>query len=163
MLPLRQGGTGTASDSEEIAPSGVDRYEVGNHNAPGLVGLAAAVDWLLENGIDSLRRHEIERTAQLLEGLRGVPGLTIPGPVQASERVGTVSFLLEHLDPQTTASLLESEFGIETRAGLHCAPRMHAALGTAAQGGTVRASVGPFTSPEDIEALVQAVRALSGA
>jgi cysteine desulfurase family protein len=163
LAPLRQGGTGTASEDESIAQSGPDRYEAGNHNAPGLVGLAAAVDWILEQGVDRLRLHEIELTERLLNGLSSSPGVSIAGPTTAESRVGTVSVRLSSLDPQTAASLLETEFGIESRAGLHCAPRMHAALGSRQEGGTVRLSTGPFTTNEEIDAVVQAIRALVGA
>lgn len=163
LSPLRQGGTGTASEDELVAASGPDRYEAGNHNAPGLIGLAAATDWILQRGIEELRSHELERTRQLLEGLSQTPGVTLPGPAAAEGRVGTVSLTLAGLDSQTTASLLETEFGIESRAGLHCAPRMHAALGTLSDGGTVRLSTGPFTTPEEIDAVVHAIRKLAGA
>jgi cysteine desulfurase / selenocysteine lyase len=162
LVPLRQGGTGTASESEDIAASGPDRYEAGNHNAPGLAGLAAAADWILEQGVDSLRAHEVELTARLLNGLAGIAGIDVFGP-PSEERVGTVSLRLQMLDPQTTTALLESEFGIEVRAGLHCAPRLHAALGTASQGGTVRLSIGPFTTTEEIDAVVHALQSLAGA
>jgi cysteine desulfurase / selenocysteine lyase len=163
LLPLRQGGTGSASESEEIAESGPERFEAGNHNAPGLVGLAAAIDWIQEQGVASLLEHEMELTAQLLDGLASMSGVTIFGPLEPEARVGTVSIRLESLDPQTTAAVLESEFGIETRAGLHCAPRMHAALGTLAGGGTVRLSLGPMTTREEIDSAIEAIRTLAGA
>ncbi|HVJ68936.1 MAG TPA: aminotransferase class V-fold PLP-dependent enzyme, partial [Caulifigura sp.] len=161
--PLRQGGTGSASEDETVAVRGPDRYEAGNHNAPGLVGLAAAIDWILEQGLESLRSQEVVHTGRLLDGLQKLRGVSVPGPAAAEARVGTVSFQLEGLDPQTTASLLETEFGIESRAGLHCAPRMHAALGTLSSGGTVRLSTGPFTTNEEIDAALQAVQCLAGA
>jgi len=163
LAPLRQGGTGVSSEDESIARTGPDRYEPGNHNAPGLVGLAAALDWILEAGVDRLRSHELEVTRRLLAGLSSLPGIAIVGPAPAEARVGAVSLRLDSLDPQTAASLLETEFGIETRAGLHCAPRMHAALGSLPDGGTVRLSTGPFTTYEEIDAVVHAVKALVGA
>lgn len=163
LEPLRQGGTGTASEDETVAARGADRYEAGNHNAPGLVGLAAAMDWILDRGIESLRSHEIDLMRRLIDGIRAIDGLAIPGPASADARAGTISFSLTALDPQTTASLLETEFGIESRAGLHCAPRMHAALGTLSGGGTVRLSTGPFTTNDDIDTAVQAIHRLAGA
>ena len=162
LTPLRQGGTGTASEDESVAASGPDRYEAGNHNAPGLAGLAASLDWLLDRGVDQIRSHEIAMIERFLKGLAGLPGVVIPGPTTPEERVGTISLVVPDLDPQTTASLLEAEFSIESRAGLHCAPRMHAALGTLSGGGTVRVSVGPFTTNEEIDAAVQAIRTLAG-
>jgi cysteine desulfurase/selenocysteine lyase len=163
LPPLRQGGTGTMSEDEAIATHGPDRYEAGNHNAPGLVGLAAALDWIVEQGVERLRSHEIELTRRLLAGLSSLSGVSVAGPIQAEARVGTVSLRLSTLDPQTAASLLETEFGIECRAGLHCAPRMHAAIGSLQEGGTVRLSTGPFTTNEEIDVVVQAIKALVGA
>ncbi len=163
LAPLRQGGTGTASDDETTAESGPDRYEAGNHNAPGLAGLAAALDWIHSRGVTAIRRHEQDLTDRILQGLRELPGVSLPGPTNAAARVGAVAIVLDSLDPQTTASLLETEFGIESRAGLHCAPRMHAALGTLAGGGAVRLSTGPFTTTEEVDAVVHAIRNLVGA
>ena len=162
LAPLRQGGTGTASEDESVAASGPDRYEAGNHNAPGLAGLAASLDWLLDRGVDQIHSHEIAMIERFLQGLAGLPGVVLPGPTRPEERVGTISLVIPGLDPQTAASLLEAEFSIESRAGLHCAPRMHAALGTLSGGGTVRVSVGPFTTNEEIDAAVQAIRTLAG-
>jgi selenocysteine lyase/cysteine desulfurase len=72
-----------------------------------------------------------------------------------------VSFQVAGYDPQDVASILDESFGIEVRAGLHCAPLIHAAIGTKSSGGTVRASVGPFTTAEDVAALTQAINELT--
>jgi selenocysteine lyase/cysteine desulfurase len=72
-----------------------------------------------------------------------------------------VSFQLAGYDPQDAATILDESFGIEVRAGLHCAPLIHAAIGSKAGGGTIRASVGPFTSAQDIAALIDAIRELA--
>jgi cysteine desulfurase/selenocysteine lyase len=163
LRPLRQGGTGSLSESEHAPDQLPDRYEVGNHNSPGLVGLDASVAWLRERGLDQIRAHEIELTSRLVRGLSQVPGVTMFGPADASRRVGTVSFRLDGMDAQTCSALLDNEFGIESRAGLHCAPRMHKSLGTLAEGGLVRLSVGPFQSTEDVDAAIAAVAQLAGA
>jgi cysteine desulfurase family protein len=163
LRPVRQGGTGSVSESEHPPDQMPDRYESGNHNAPGIVGLDAAMRWIREQGLDAIRAHEMELTAHLLERLRLVPGVTLFGPEDVNRRVGTVSFRLDGLDAQTCATLLDSEFGIETRGGLHCAPRMHKALGTLDEGGLVRFSIGPFNTRDDIDAAAQAVAQLAGA
>lgn len=157
VAPLRFGGTGTRSEEDWQPTSMPDRYESGNHNAPGLLGLGAAVDWLTERGIASIREHEVERTSRLVEGLRGLDTIRIHGPETAEERVGVVSVTVEGFDPRDLATILDENFGIETRAGFHCAPGIHRALGTAETGGTLRFSVGPFTTADDIDAAVAAL------
>jgi cysteine desulfurase family protein len=163
LRPFRQGGTGSVSESEQPPEQMPDRFEVGNHNAPGLAGLDASLGWLIESDISSLRRREIELTGRLLDSLRSIPGVEVVGPPQPEQRVGVVSFRLAAFDPQTCASLLDEEFGIETRAGLHCAPRMHRTLGTLTEGGLIRLSIGHFTTEEDIDAVADALRALTEA
>jgi len=157
LFPIRQGGTGTRSD-EDIQPSSLpDRYESGNLNVPGIVGLEAGVSEILARGVESIHRHSLQLTSSLLGGLRDIPGITIYGPPSAQQRAGIVSLTLAGYDPQELASLLDSQWSIQTRAGLHCAPRMHAALGTAPSG-TLRLSVGIFNTAEQIDAVVSALR-----
>ncbi len=160
LRSLRQGGTGTHSEDDRQPESLPDKYESGNHNAPGLVGLAAGLDYLAERGIASIRAHEQELTARLLEGLAAIPGLTQYGPTDPQDRVAVVSITLEGFDPQDLSVILDESFGIQTRAGLHCAPRIHESLGTKARGGTVRLSPGPFSTAEDIDAALEALRAV---
>ncbi|NMC18800.1 MAG: aminotransferase class V-fold PLP-dependent enzyme, partial [Thermogutta sp.] len=93
----------------------------------------------------------------------GIPGLTLYGPEDPAERVGVVSFRLEGFEPHELAALLDIRFGIQVRSGIHCAPRMHAAIGTLELGGTVRISTGPFTTREEIAYAVAALRELSRA
>ena len=81
---------------------------------------------------------------------------------QAAENVGVVSFTVEGYDPQEVATLLDASYGIEARSGLHCAPQVHAALGSEL-GGTVRLSLGPFTTAAELAAAVQAVREIAAA
>ncbi len=163
LQPLRQGGTGSQSELDLQPESLPDKYESGNHNAPGLVGLGAALDWIESRTLTSLREHESELTQQLIDGLAVIDGVTLIGPRDAASRVGVVSFQIAGYDPQDVATILDESFGIEVRAGLHCAPLIHAAIGTKAGGGTVRASVGAFTTAGDISALIDALRELTAA
>ena len=159
---VRQGGTGSLSETDRQPEHLPDKYESGNHNAPGLVGLDAGLGWLLEQGPEAIRSHEIDMTRQLLEGLSDLPGLTLHGPPDASARTGVVSLSLDGFDPQDAAAILDENFGIETRAGFHCAPRAHQAMGTFDAGGTLRLSVGPFTTAADIDRAVAAICQLTG-
>ncbi len=160
LRPLRQGGTGTSSDDDRQPDALPEKYESGNLNLPGLAGLEAATRWLLDRGVASLCRHEMDLTERLLDGLRPLPGMTVFGPDPADDRVGVVSIVAEHFPPHDLAAVLAAEFGIEARAGLHCAPLLHRRLGTADRGGTLRFSFGAFTTAEQIDAALAALRAV---
>jgi cysteine desulfurase family protein len=163
LSSLRQGGTGTRSE-EDVQPEGLpDKYESGNHNAPGLVGLEAGVSWLLDQGVESIHRHEQALVRQLLEGLSSIPGVRLFGPSPEHDRVGVVSLVIDGFDPQDVGAILDQTFGVETRAGLHCAPGAHRAIGSFDSGGTVRLSVGPFTTADDVAQAIEALRAIAGA
>jgi cysteine desulfurase/selenocysteine lyase len=160
VLPVRQGGTGTRSD-EDIQPTSLpDRYESGNLNVPGIVGLEAGMKYLGELGMEKSQAQMQVLTDRLLAGMADVPGVTLYGPRSAAERVGVVSLNIEGNDPRELASLLDANWSIQTRAGIHCAPRMHEALGTA-PAGTLRFSVGHFTTAEEIDAAISAIREIA--
>jgi cysteine desulfurase / selenocysteine lyase len=154
---MRQGGTGTHSDRDHQPDALPEKYEAGNLNVPGIAGLGAGLRWLAERGIDSLRRRAVERTRLLIEGLTSIPGVRLYGPQSPEARVAVVSITLKGYDPQELAATLDAAFSIQVRAGLHCAPLMHRALGTLAAGGTVRFSPGALTSDDEIRAAVDAV------
>ena len=158
---LRQGGTGTRSEDDRQPDALPDKYESGNHNAPGLVGLAASLDYLSQRGIDGIRNHELQLTGQLLSGLTEIPGITQYGPTDPAERVAVVSLTLSGIESQDLAGILDDSFGIQTRAGLHCAPRIHDALGTTVGGGTLRISPGPFSTSADVDAVLAALREIA--
>jgi selenocysteine lyase/cysteine desulfurase len=160
---FRQGGTGTHSDEDRQPQSLPDKYESGNHNAAGLCGLRAGVAYLDSRGLDTLRAEEIEITGRLMEGLAAIPGVRLYGPCDPAARVGVVSVTLQGYSPQECAAALDLHFRIQVRAGMHCAPLMHWALGTAAGGGTVRFSLGPFNTAGDVDAAVAAMGELASA
>lgn len=155
--PLRQGGTGTLSN-DLLQPSAMpDRYESGNANVPGLAGLVAGLDYLLSEGVATRHQHERRLIQRLMEGLSELPSIRMFGPPIGTPRMGLVAFTVEGYDPREFATLLDAHFGIQVRAGLHCAPLIHQRLG-AVPTGTVRISIGPFTTDDEIEHTVAAVR-----
>ncbi|HZL88271.1 MAG TPA: aminotransferase class V-fold PLP-dependent enzyme [Pirellulaceae bacterium] len=163
LVPTRQGGTGTRSD-EDIQPTSIpDRYESGNLNVAGIVGLNAGVAEVQRRGLDAIGEHERQLTERLLAGLAEIRGVTLYGPrsYEPGRRVGVVSFNLNGFEPQELAALLDSTRSIQVRAGIHCAPRMHQALGTSPRG-TVRFSVGMFNTMEDLDAAVEVLREIAG-
>ncbi|MDI6874022.1 aminotransferase class V-fold PLP-dependent enzyme [Candidatus Solincola sp.] len=158
--PLTYGGTGSRSESSLQPDFLPDRYESGTLNAHGLAGLRAGVEYVLETGIARIRRHERELTERLLEGLSRIPGAIVYGPLEWERRVGIVSFNLGDYSSSELASLLDEEYGICVRSGLHCSPLAHRTLGTL-QRGVVRASLSYLNNEDDVDSLIQALRELS--
>lgn len=162
LTPLLAGGTGSASDSEYLPDYLPDHFESGTPNLPGIYGFEEALRFIEETGIDALRAHELELTARFLEGLRTIPNLRLCGTEELSRRVGVISVDFTQADNAEAAFRLESEFGILTRCGLHCAPSAHKTLGTFPQG-TVRFSLGFSSTAADVDAALAALRAISEA
>lgn len=161
--PLRQGGTGSVSETDQQPEMMPDRYESGNLNMPGIAGLAAGAEFVLSLGVESLRDHEQALTARLLAGLREITGITIYGSQDPQRRVGVVSFNVEGYAPQEVAGALDAGYGVQVRAGIQCAAGVHAALRTTEGGGTVRMSLGPMTTTEEIDRALAAVAEIAGA
>ena len=161
LRSLRQGGTGTRSEDDSQPESLPDKYEPGNHNVPGLVGLESGLAHLQDTGIAAMRRHETELIDRLLEGLRALGRITTYGSSSPEHRTGVVSLNVAGFEPQVVATILDEHFGIQARAGLHCAPRLHRRLGVLELGGTLRLSVGPFTTADDIDAALHALREIA--
>lgn len=157
LRPLLQGGTGTESESDLQPEGSPERFESGNPNVPGILGLGAGLEYLQQRGVDKLAAHAGSLTERLLTGLRETPGIRVHGPESGQQRVGVVSFNAEGYDPVTLALALEASHGIQVRAGLHCAGAMHRRLGTLEQGGAVRASFGPFNTEADVDTLLAAL------
>ena len=159
----RRGGTGTQSEVDRHPDELPYKYEAGNLNVPGIVGLGAGVGYIRERGTAELRQHEQRLLASLIAGLQQVEGLALYGPLDPQCQLGVVSFNVPGYDPQEVAGMLDSACSIQVRAGLHCAPLMHQALGTAGQGGTVRISTGIFTTTADIDAVREALEGIAAA
>ncbi|OGO08183.1 MAG: cysteine desulfurase [Chloroflexi bacterium RBG_13_60_13] len=156
LEPLKEGGTGTVSESEEQPLDRPSRYESGTPNTVGIAGLGAGLKYVLAESVEAIGRHELDLAVRLLEGLAANPGVTVFGPSATVDRVGVVSFRIDGWSPGEVGAVLDQAFDIKLRTGLHCAPAAHKTLGTFPQG-TVRASVGCFNALDDIDALLDAV------
>jgi len=108
-------------------------------------------------GLSNIRQHELKLTNMLLEGLSELDNVTVYGPRDVERMVGVVSAVVKGVDPARVSALLDQEYGIATRPGLHCAPLAHKSIGTF-ETGTVRFSVGFFNTVEDIEETVGAMK-----
>ncbi|MFQ2454553.1 cysteine desulfurase [Aeromonas caviae] len=130
------------------------KFEAGTPHIAGAIGLAAAIDFVMEQDRDSLASHEAVLTDYLVAGLRQVPGLHLVG--EPGQRAGAVSFLLEDIHPQDAATLLDMQ-GIALRVGHHCAMPLMESLGI---GGTMRASLACYNNRDDVDALLAALHKL---
>src|SRR4051794_13944563 len=151
LRSIREGGTGSVSE-QAVQPDFLpDKYEPGSHNAIGIAGLSEGVRWLTEQTVEKLAEHEADLVRTFLEGVSGVDGLTYYGPPGVRHRIGVFSVRVDGYDPHELSAVLEASYGILTRSGIHCAPLAHAAIGTAAAGGTTRFSFGPFLTKQDVK------------
>ncbi len=159
LNPLIAGGTGSHSSDLELPTTLPDRYESGTHNIPGIAGLKAGADFIRETGIAAIRAREARFVDQLIAGLGNLPKVRLQVPPADRERGGIVSFIVDGMDPGAIGFLLDREYDICVRAGLHCAPEAHRTIGTYPEG-TVRVSPGWFTTDDDIATFVAAMTAL---
>ena len=159
LTPLVAGGTGSASDSEELPGWMPDRFESGTPNMPGVYGWEAALGWLENTGIETLENHEKTLSKRFLEGIYGLKNVKLYGTTVPEGRTGVFSVGFLNCDNAEAAWRLEREFGILTRCGLHCAPSAHKTLGSFPEG-SVRFSTGWANTEADIDAALSAIAAI---
>ena len=158
--PLLYGGTGSASDKETLPDYLPDRFESGTPNMAGIYGLEYSLGFVEGRGIEALRAHELALTKRFIDGLDGIANVRLCGTRQLDRRVGVISLDFIGQDNAEVAFRLETEFGILTRCGLHCAPNAHKTLSTFPQG-TVRFSLGFANTEEDVDRALEAVKRLA--
>ena len=158
VRPLKVGGSGVRSFDEAHPSFMPERLEAGTLNAQGIVGLAAGVSFILEQGVERISRHDALLAESFRRGCDAIPGVESLGG-GADGRCGIVALRIDGLDSGEAASLLDERFGICVRAGAHCAPLMHRALGTEACG-AIRFSFSWFNTQEDVVAALEALEAI---
>ncbi|MGE5454691.1 MAG: aminotransferase class V-fold PLP-dependent enzyme [Methylocystaceae bacterium] len=157
---LKEGGTGSFSDLLEQPTVLPDRYESGTQNGPGIAGLGAGVNYILERGLLNIRAHEQHLTNLLLNGLAQIPEVIIYGPRNIELQTAVVSINIAGMDCGELSMYLDHEYGIITRSGLHCTPLAHRTIGTLDLG-TCRLSPGLFSTETDIEKVIKAVHTIA--
>ena len=157
LTPLKYGGTGSMSSSKYQPEDSPDRYESGTLPMAALVGLRSGVDFILNEGIEKIHSHELSLMKRLIEGLAKIKDVTLYADATAEDRLPLISMNINNVDCYKLAEMLDEKYGIMSRAGLHCAPQAHRVIGTD-QIGTLRFSIGYFTTNEDIDYLINAVR-----
>lgn len=156
LRPLMTGGTGSSSESIDVLSKWPQSVEVGNLNLPGIVSMAVAA-----RAADTSQTWRPLYQA-LLSGLKAIPGVHLYVSADESTAIPVVSLAVEGWDNHDLASVLDANFGIEARAGLHCAALVHNFIGTRADGGTLRLSLGHESTLADVQAVLGALRSITG-
>ncbi len=157
LAHMKEGGTGSHSEILQQPDITPDRYESGTPNTPGIVGLGAGIEFIIETGIDKIREHEESLTNTMLEELKKIEGIRIYGPRDAKKQAAVISINIGDEDSSEISYVLDKAFDIAVRSGLHCAPLAHRTMGTFDQG-TVRFSMGYFNTKEDVYKAVDALK-----
>lgn len=162
ISPLKVGGSGIQSQRRGQPEEMPEALEAGTLNAHGIAGLGAALGFIREREVDRLGREGLASMWQFCDGVAGTPGVTVYGDFSDRDvpRAPVVSLNIGDEDSGQVAVELEERFGIQVRAGLHCAPLMHRALGTVRQG-AVRFSFSYAVTPKEVQTAVEAVRILA--
>lgn len=156
LRPLKMGGTGSNSETEIQPDFMPDLYEAGTPNTLGIAGLGAGVNFVSSTGLAVIRAHEQRLGSLFLDGVARMKGITVFGPAATKERAAVISLKVKGKSESEVAQSLDRDFNIMIRAGLHCAPAAHRAIGTFADG-TVRFSFGLFNTEADVAACLRAL------
>jgi cysteine desulfurase family protein len=158
--PLIRGGTGSRSE-EEFQPEFIpDKFESGTQNAVGLAGLIEGINFIQQEGIEAIRQHEIDLISHLKEDLNKIAGVVIYAPRHSEDQTATLSFSISGKSPSEVGFMLDEDFGILSRVGLHCAPAAHKTIGTFPTG-SVRFGLGIFNSHREVDDTINAVKQIA--
>ena len=160
VRPLLSGGSGVQTYSRSHPAQMPTALEAGTLNTHGLAGLLAAVTYLQETGLDPIRTAEQALMRAFYAQVMQIPGITVYGDFSTDQRCPIVSLNVRDYDSAEVSDALSTQYGIATRPGAHCAPRMHEALGTVEQG-AVRFSFSHYNTMEEINIAVSALRELA--
>ena len=160
IRPLKVGGSGVQSYSRTHPQEMPTRLEAGTLNGHGLAGLAAALAWIQETGVETIHSREIALARRFYDGVADIPSVTMYGDFSTWERTAIVTLNIGDEDSGSISDALAEDYDIATRPGAHCAPRMHQALGTVEQG-AVRFSFSWFNTEEEVDKAIQAVKELA--
>ncbi|MFB3895195.1 MAG: aminotransferase class V-fold PLP-dependent enzyme [bacterium] len=160
LRPLKYGGTGSHSDLASMPEMMPDKFESGTPNLPGIAGLHAGAEFILQTGLTRIQQHELELTEYFLEEAANINQFLLYGSKETKHRVATVSFNILGCDPMEVGHALQEIYGIVCRAGLHCSPDAHKTIGTF-PAGTVRVSFGYFNTKQEIELLLSGLQQIA--
>jgi cysteine desulfurase/selenocysteine lyase len=153
----RAGGTGVKSAQHRHLDEYPYRLEYGTVNVQGVAGLHAGLQWILGKGVGTIHSQEMALTRKLRDGLAAIEGVKLYCQEDLRDHIAVLSFNIVGLQALDTSTMLDGEYNIACRSGLHCAPLVHEHLGTDKIGGSVRLSIGPFTTDAHIDKVIEAV------
>lgn len=154
------GGSGVHSYDKEQPRDYPTRLEAGTLNSHGIAGLSASVGFIKENGIENIKAREEMLALRFYNGIRNTDGVKVYSDLDAAVHTGVVAINIRDYDSGAVADTLATDYDIAVRAGAHCAPKMHEALGTVAQG-AVRFSFAYYNTEEEADAAIAAVREIA--
>lgn len=157
--PFKHGGTGNYSDLDTQPDVLPDRYEAGTPNLPGIAGLCAGIDFVINEGIKRIFKHDQKLTKRFLGGIEKINSgkVKVYGPQDANKQLGVISMNISGADPFEVAEVLEKEYTIVCRPGLQCSPDAHRTIGTFPTG-TLRFSFSYFNFEDQIDFLTGAIK-----
>jgi len=153
----RSGGTGVKSAYPYHLEEYPYRMEFGTPNVIGIAAMLAGQRWIEEKGIDNIHSGEMKLARMLVEGFGNIEGVTVYCCDALENHLSTVSINVEEMDAGNVGIMLDVDFNIATRTGLHCAPLVHQQIGTADSGGSVRFSIGAFNTEDHIRTAIEAI------
>lgn len=159
LSPVFFGGNGINSVEQRLPENIVQMEEIGSQNTYAIAGLKASTDWLLKQGLEAIRKIEMENRDRLLECLRAAGFCSLVGESMECERIGVVSALFDGYSPDEGEMVL-GRCGVAVRSGIQCAPYAHRFLGTL-PAGTIRFSVSALTGDPEFDALERALDAIA--
>lgn len=160
VRPLKVGGSGVQTYNKKHPTEMPTALEAGTLNGHGIAGLDAAIGYLERKGIDNIRAREQELMWKFYNGVKDIPNIKVYGDFSGAQRCAVVSLNIGDYDSSEVSDELLMTYGISTRAGGHCAPLMHEALGTVEQG-AVRFSFSHYNTDEEVETAIRAVKELA--
>ena len=160
IQPWKVGGSGIHSYSKTQPEEMPTRLEAGTLNGHGIAGLSAALEFIEDTGISVIHDYEVGLMRRFYDGVRNIPGVKIYGDFSTDERTAVVALNIGDYDSGAVSDQLAEDYGIATRPGAHCAPRMHQALGTVEQG-AVRFSFSWYNTAEEVDEAIRAVEELA--
>jgi cysteine desulfurase family protein len=157
----RSGGTGVKSARPYHLEEYPYRLEFGTPNMVGIAALSAGQDWIERTGMPNIYAHEIKLARKLVEGFQSIDGVVVYCCDGMENHLSTITINVEGFDAGDVGIMLDVDFNIATRTGLHCAPLVHKQIGTLPIHGGVRFSIGAFNTEEQIDIAIEAVAEIS--
>ena len=160
IKPSRFGGTGVDSKSPAHTDTFPNRLEAGTINLMGIMGLSAGIDYIMQKGMESIHSEEMALLKRLRDGLSGLEHVVMYCAGDLSNHVAVLTTNVDEVSPQDAGAILDGDFNIAVRVGLHCAPLVHEDIGTINRG-AIRFSLGIFNTQEDIDQAIGAMASMS--